>query len=89
LYERRFGSFFYIHVTGEKLPKRRLYKKFPRKMLMKLTPHMATEGFSKSCSVEETCNELLFLCTVVSLNGKPTLLVNCLCHCHTINDLLN
>ncbi len=32
-----FGSFFYVHVTREKLPKRRLYKKFVHKMLMKLT----------------------------------------------------
>jgi len=37
LYERYFGSFFYIHVTREKLPKWHLYKKFVRKMLMKLT----------------------------------------------------
>jgi len=38
LYERRFSSFFYVHVTREKLPKRHSYKKFARKMLMKLTP---------------------------------------------------
>jgi len=25
-YERRLGSFFYVHVTREKLPKQRLYK---------------------------------------------------------------
>jgi len=37
LYERRFSSFFYIHVTREKLPKQRLYEKFVCKMLMKLT----------------------------------------------------
>jgi len=36
-YERRFGSFFYVHVTREKLPKQCSYKKFVRKMLMKLT----------------------------------------------------
>jgi len=36
-YKRRFGSFFYVHVTREKLPKQRSYKKFVRKMLMKLT----------------------------------------------------
>jgi len=35
-YESLFGSFFYLHVTREKLSKRR-YKKI-RKMLMKLTP---------------------------------------------------
>jgi len=36
-YECRFHSFFYVHVTREKLPKQRLYKKFVQKMLMKLT----------------------------------------------------
>ncbi len=35
--EHHFGSFFYVHVTREKLPKQRLYEKFARKMLMKLT----------------------------------------------------
>ncbi len=33
-----FGSFFYLHVTREKLLKRRLYITFACKMLMKLTP---------------------------------------------------
>jgi len=37
LYKRNFGSFLYVHVTREKLSKQRLYKKFARKMLMKLT----------------------------------------------------
>ncbi len=37
-YKSLFSSFFYLHVTREKLPKRRLYKKFAQKMLMKLTP---------------------------------------------------
>jgi len=34
----RFGSFYYIHVTWEKLPKGHSYKKFVCLMLMKLTP---------------------------------------------------
>ncbi len=38
LYERCFGSFYYINVTREKLPKQRLYKKFICLTLMKLTP---------------------------------------------------
>ncbi len=38
MYKSLFGSFFYLHVTREKLLKRRLYKKCGRKMLMKLTP---------------------------------------------------
>jgi len=38
LYERLFSSFFYVHVTREKLPKQRSYEKFVCKMLMKLTP---------------------------------------------------
>jgi len=33
-------SFFYLHVTREKLPKRLLYEKVARKMLMKLTPRL-------------------------------------------------
>jgi len=37
-YELRFGSFFYVHVTREKLPKQCSYKKIICKMLMKLTP---------------------------------------------------
>jgi hypothetical protein len=37
LYECCFGSFFYVHVTREKLPKQRSYKKFVHKMMMKLT----------------------------------------------------
>jgi len=40
-YERHFGSFFlrmYVHMYVKKLPKRRLYEKFARTMLMKLTP---------------------------------------------------
>jgi len=36
-YESLFGSFFYLHVTREKLLKTCSYKKFTRKMLMKLT----------------------------------------------------
>ncbi len=37
LYERCFGSFYYTHVTREKLPKRCAYKKFVCLTLMKLT----------------------------------------------------
>ncbi len=33
----RFSSFFYVHVTREKLPKQSTYEKFARIMLMKLT----------------------------------------------------
>jgi len=36
-YERHFGSFFYVHVTREKLPKQCSYKKHAHIMLMKLT----------------------------------------------------
>jgi len=36
-YERRFGSFSYVHVTREKLPKQCSFEKFVCKMLMKLT----------------------------------------------------
>jgi len=37
-YENLFGSFFYLHVTREKLPKRHLYEIFLGKMLIKLAP---------------------------------------------------
>ncbi len=37
LYEHRFRSFYYVHITREKLPKQHLYKKFACIMLMKLT----------------------------------------------------
>jgi len=37
-YEHRFGSFFYVHVTREKLPKQRSYEKYAHIMLIKLTP---------------------------------------------------
>ncbi len=33
-----FGSFFFLHVTREKLPKRCSYQKFAHKLLMKLIP---------------------------------------------------
>ncbi len=38
-------SFFNIHVTRKKLPKRRSYKKFTRLTLMKLTPTYLGFGF--------------------------------------------
>ncbi len=47
LYEHRFGSFFYVHVTREKLPKPFSYEKRSGIMLMKLTADLfgyVTEG---------------------------------------------
>jgi len=41
LYEHCLGSFFYVHVAREKLPKQGSYEKFVRKMLMKLTTGVA------------------------------------------------
>jgi len=38
LYDRRFGSFYHVHVTRKNLPKQRSYKKFALITLMKLTP---------------------------------------------------
>jgi len=43
-YECRFGSFYYIHVTREKLPEQRSYKKFVRLTLMKLTTDWIERG---------------------------------------------
>ncbi len=37
LYERHFSSFFYVHLTREKLPKQNSYKIFLHKMLRKFT----------------------------------------------------
>ena len=42
LNECRFGSFFYIHVTREKLRKRLSYEKFVPKTLMKLKPSVGS-----------------------------------------------
>jgi len=48
-HERWCGSFFYVHVTREKLPKQCLYKKFVSKMFMKLTK--GEEPIWKACLV--------------------------------------
>jgi len=37
MFKRHYSSFFYTHVTREKLSKQRSYEKFAGKMLMKLT----------------------------------------------------
>jgi len=42
-YEHCFSSFFYVHVTREKLLKQRSYEKFASKMLTKLTPDWPTK----------------------------------------------
>jgi len=46
LYRSLFGSFFYLHVTRENLPKRHSYEKFAHKMLMKLTPRIIELSFA-------------------------------------------
>jgi len=56
LYESCFGSFFYVHVTRGKLPKRRSYKKSVRKTLMKLT---AGHSFLKLLPAEVAGEALL------------------------------
>jgi len=43
-YERRYGSFYYVHVTREKLPKWRSYEKFVCLTLMKLTQQLFKSG---------------------------------------------
>jgi len=45
LYEHHFGSFFYVHVTREKLQKQCSYEKFVRKILMKFTTGKQTLSF--------------------------------------------
>jgi len=44
-YERRFGSFYYLHVTRKKLPKQCWHEKFVRIMLMKVTPDRISSSF--------------------------------------------
>jgi len=50
-YKCRFGSFFYVHVIREKLPKQCSYKKIVHKMLMKLTTgkHFCCSKISDFC----------------------------------------
>ncbi len=57
LYEHRFGSFFYIHVTRGKLLKQHSYKKFVLKMLMKLTARRILECLFRSCEHEVDCTQ--------------------------------
>ncbi len=62
MYESIFGSFFYLHVTREKLLKRHLYEKLWRKTLMKLTPGLSfTNIFTNSfyaCSSQKCQNSV-------------------------------
>jgi len=66
LYERYFGSFFYVHVTREKLPKQCSYKKFV--LQVRLENKVVFCGH-------------IFLWTYffvdIFFNGEPTLLVHC------------
>jgi len=71
-YECLFGSFFYLHVSREKLPKQRLYKKFVRKMLMKCTigvkfmhQHFTSSFFvSRSQKHKDRLTTWLSFCTI-------------------------
>jgi len=60
-----FGSFFYLHVNRENLPKRSLCEKFLSKMLMKLTPELARRAFEGSMA-SEICGHYItiFIATV-------------------------
>jgi len=62
LYKSLFSSFFYLQVTREKLPKRRVYEKFARKMLMKLTPGQQLVDFYSTIP--------LFLCSTFDPHQK-------------------
>jgi hypothetical protein len=67
-YEHCFSSFFYVHVTRAKLPKRHLFKKFARKMLMKLTAGVI-QTFSKIlCFGVGLCNSKVNLLLVTTWN---------------------
>jgi len=69
LYERWFCSFFYVHVTREKLPKQCLYEKFVRKMNWLLLSMSSTfyvpifcmkELFSQNVTREKLREALLY-----------------------------
>jgi len=61
-------SFFYVHVTWEKLPKRRLYKKRVCITLMKLTPEWWINVVSFSCDgLVEKKQVQSNLCTAATL----------------------
>ncbi len=54
--------FYYVHVTREKLPKQRSYKKFVRLTLMKLTPDYK--------SAKKTDSLIAYFALMVSANVK-------------------
>jgi len=63
LYERCFGSFYYVHVTRKKLPKQCSYEKFAPLTLMKLT----------AVRIKAECKMLVNLSTGTSASrGKPS-----------------
>ncbi len=70
LYEPRFVSFYFVHVTRKKLPKQRSYEKFVRKMLMKLTLEVGqTEEGEKSNFVQGQTvrdSDSTFICQIQS-----------------------
>jgi hypothetical protein len=59
LYKCFFWSFYYLHVTREKLPKQRSYEKFAPIMLLKLTPVLQTHYEKAKKLIErEGCQKL-------------------------------
>jgi len=98
LYECRFGSFFYVHVSREKMPKQCSCKKFVRKMLMKLTPDCGWIDSSLICEEEQISlqqNVGLFclqkeifwvMFRIVKLNKSSEDLVKIYCYKRVIQD---
>jgi len=88
LYECCFSSFFYVHVTRGKLPKWHSYKKFVRKILMKLTACALTGDiihYFRFLSHPFSFRSELFYCTyidaqtphLVYLVNKLTFIAQC------------
>ncbi len=71
LYERHFGSFFYVHVIREKLPIQCSYEKFVCKMLMKLTTAHFLFSQGRSLETKFHFNVKTFMVHRSPLSGRP------------------
>jgi hypothetical protein len=89
-YKSLFGSFFYLHVTREKLPKRHLYKKFVRKRLMKLTPSFCLTKWTCCYSICDFNFSMLFGFYWINFKNEASCInylnLSCLCKTGVLNS---
>jgi len=78
-----YTAFFYLHVTGEKLPKRLSFEKGTGKMLMKLSPGLSLESLisfirtqHKDNSTNIKSTSYLRVCSVDLLRAQFTYTLN-------------